>query len=382
MNRFLSYIIISLCLTVPAFTSSAFAQKKAKNVAKTAVKKEDMSQWTENPVCKVMIIDSLVVEKNSILSHLRLPAHMGRLYMDDERHEVTYENEFADQRMFAVSDTSGHHNIYRQVLLGQKWGEPELLSINGSFLDIRNPFPMPDGQTLFFSATSEDDNEGKCYSLYTTTYDSETNSYLTPQRLPYPYTSTNDDLWYIEDEVDSLAWFVSSRRQPEGHACIYTIRIHEPWLYYDSEETDPYLLKRLALIDRIADTWPSAKARNTAYAEVTALFDDSSVAKPKDSDATFFVVDDTKTITDIADFSSEESRSLYSELSGVRMRISSLQRQLEEYRKMYHNSSYENRSRLAGVIRDSEKQLITSRENERNLSNRIRKIEQRPDIEY
>lgn len=334
-----------------------------------------MSQWTENPVCNVMIVDSVVVNKNDVLSHLRLPGHIGHLYVDNEYHEVTFENEFTDQRMFAMADTSGHHNIYRQTLLGSKWSTPELVNINGEFTDIRNPFPMPDGQTLFFAAKSDDDNEGNTYSLYTTTFDSETNSYLTPQRLPYPFTSDEDDLWYIEDETDSLAWFVSSRRQPEGMVCIYTMRVHEPWVFYDSEETDPYQLKRFALINSISDTWPSQMVRNQAYAEITAIFDDYDSASNAGHQI-LFVVNDRKVITSTSDFVTERARQLFAELTTVRSKITSLTHQLEEYRRMYHYGSADNQNRLTEVIRDAEQQLASAFKSEASLSNNIRKIEQ------
>lgn len=379
-------LIIILALFASAIQTPVLAQKKkgkatSKVAAKPAEPQEDMTQWIENPVCKIMVIDSIVVSSDAILQHLPLPHHLGKISQDISTKQVVHENEFGDQRIFAANDTSGHSRIFMQALLGEKWSEPEQVTINGSFIDITNPFPMPDGQTLYFAATSEEDNEGKCFSIYTTTYDAETNSYLTPQRLPYPFTSTDDDVYYIEDEADSLSWFVTTRRQPEGMACIYTIRAKTPWVFYDSDNTDASKLKRLALMNRIADTWPSAKERNLAYAEAQELLGRIMADKAGTPSDINFIINDNKKYSSLYDFRSTDGEALYLELQKEIEKVASTKRQLEEYRRMYHNASAENKARLSSVILESEETLKKSSETVKSLSKKIRKNEQQDFID-
>lgn len=327
-----SYIFI-LALALLAPCTQCFAQRK-KQQAKVVLPKEDLSIYTDNPVCKVVIVDSTVVAINEITKKIPMPAHMGRFFSSiDNGGLIMYENEFADTRLYAVSDTSRHHNLYRQTLLDNKWSEPELLHINGDFLDLINPILMPDGQTLYFAARSADDNDGKTFSLYTTTFDTETASYLTPEKLPFPFVSNDNDLYYIEDEADSIAWLVTTRRQPTGMACIYTMRNSQPWSFYDSEETPAQKLKSLALISNISETWTSKADCDAILREMKQSLDDNTYVQTGNSAK-----------------ESEHRRN-------IRQKIEDIHRKLDQYRALYFKSTDEQRSQLANIIRETEHEI-------------------------
>lgn len=326
---------IAIVLLLFAFSMPyASAQKKGKAQAKAAPK-EDFSLYLDNPICQVVITDSVVVPISETFRSIPFPSYLGRLFASaEDGGRITYENDFGDQRMFAETDENGRHNIYRQTLLGDKWGEPELVRINGSFIDIINPFPMPDGQTLYFAARSEEDNNGNSFSLYTTTFDTETMSYLAPQRLPFPFVSSASDLYYIEDETDSIAWLATTRRQPEGMICIYTMQNKQPWSYYDVEETEPARLKSYALIEHISDTWPSESEKNLINKRIAEVLKDAQQ-------------------TEVASTESKEPVAR----KNIRIKIENLERQLSEYRLMYSRSDLDNKNRLADTIRESEQEL-------------------------
>lgn len=335
--------LLAILLLAPC--SSAMSQKKktTKAVNQTQTK-EDFSIYTENPVCQVIIADSVVVPINDMVKNIPLPSHIGRLFSSiDNGGLIMFENEFADTRLFAVTDDTHHHNLYRQTLIENKWNEPELLQINGEFLDLINPILMPDGQTLYFAARTAEDNEGKTFSLYTTTLDVETASYLTPQRLPFPFVSDDNDLYYIEDEADSIAWLVTTRRQPTGMACIYTMRNKQPWTFYDSEETPASKLKSLALIQNIQDTWPSASERQKIMDDINNTL--SSYNKTSD----------------------EGQKGETVVRNELQKKIDETQRQLDEYRKLYNGSSADKRSQIKGTIIETENKL-------RGYHNSLRKL--------
>ena len=364
--------VIGLCLmTIPA---NGQKRQRQKAPQKTVKQEEDMTEWIENPICRTMIIDSIIVDAANIIPSIPLPPYAGHFFTDNKSGTIIHENELGDQRLFAVADTSGYKRLYHTILLGDEWSAPEEVIINGTCYDIQNPYPMPDGQTLYFAARNADDNEGRCLSLYTTTYDPETNTYLAPQRMPYPFNSDSDDLYYIDDDSDSLAWLATTRRQEEGKACIYIMRTVQPWEFYDAETTDPHMLKRLATIASIADTWTSQERKDDAI-RTHEMLSEMSHRKQRQGERICFVVNDRKTYTQTSQFTSEESRSLFSEYTAKKEKTEATERQLEAYRRLYHNSSAENRQRIAETITEAEKTLREAYAETKAAERRIRQIE-------
>lgn len=323
-------VAVTVLLTLP---NVVYAQKKGKKPAAkvAAAPKEDFSLYTNNPICKVLVADSVVVPSTDVIKNIPMPSHLGRFFVSpDHGNAIVYENEFADYRMFSLKNDEGRYVLYGQTLTGQKWSEPEVIRINGDFTDIINPFPMPDGQTLYFAARSMDDNDGKTYSLYTTTLNTETNEYLSPQRLPFPFASDADDLLYIEDETTLLAWLVSARRQQEGMVCIYVMQNKQPWTFYDDEETDPRKLKDYALISRIADTWTSETDRNKVLDELRQMISMQTVGK------------------NVNEISTEQA---------MMRRIEETRRKLDEYRIFYNNADDAGKKGISSNIIELEQLL-------------------------
>ena len=375
-RHFLSPLIALLAILITLSTAPVSAQKK-KATAKSAVKtaqSTEATQYADSPICQVMILDSTVVEKSKLLENLQLPATLGRIFVDDNTGENAYENAFGDQRIISKADGNGHHNIYRQTLLGKTWSEPEPITINGNFIDIVNPFMSPDGTTLFFAARSQSDKTGTSLSLYMTTYDATTQSFLTPTQLPYPFTSASDDMYYIEDDVDSLAWFVSARRQVTGNVCIYTMRIHEPWQYYDTESLTPAQQKSLAIIENISDTWTSSDEHNAAKEQLDAVRKEISEAlHPENSDNIRFVGAYDRVYTHLSEFSSDYVRNKYKSLIALEESIQTQERQLDEFRRVYHNSMDGSKDSITKLINESEQKLQADRHTAKLLADEIRK---------
>ena len=113
-------------------------------------------------------------------------------------------------------------------------GEPvEGLGIEG---DINYPFLMPDGQTFYFSART-DDGYGN-YDLYATRYDSDSKRFYQAENMGFPYNSYANDYMLVIDESAHLGWFASDRYQPDGKVCIYTFIPNESRQTIDYETTD------------------------------------------------------------------------------------------------------------------------------------------------
>lgn len=373
-NNSLLTLIAALALLSLCPAAAPAQRNKAKAKAAVASKpKEDLSRWRESPVCRVLIADSVVVDADDIFKHIPLPAYLGHIARDKDSGALYHENDFGDQRFFALPDSSGQGRLYRSTLLAGRWGGAETVAVGGDCYDYQRPFPMPDGQTLLFAARHQDDNEGQCLSLYTTTYDAEHDAYLTPQRLPYPFNSDADDLYYIEDEADTLSWLVTTRAQPHGKACVYTIRARQPWEQYDPDTTDVRRLKSLATIERIADTWTTAKARRAVLATVQTLASQEA-ARPA-APTMRFVVSDNRVITSPDEFLRPASRELYARYREAETAATKAERQLEEYRRLFHTTPEASRNPLRTAITRLEEQRQTAAATAASLAKQIRRAE-------
>lgn len=369
---FVLIVFAALCQTV---TATAQKRRIAKPAAqkKAAAPTEDYSRWRETPICRVLIADSVTTATDSVLAHIPLPAHLGRFIYDRPSGTLCHENDFADQRLLALPDTAGHCQLYRRTLIGEKWGEAERLTVQGTCYDLRNPFPMPDGQTLYFAARDADDNGERCLSLYTTTYDPESDTYLAPQRLPYPFRSNSDDLYYIDDEADTLSWLVTTRRQPQGQVCIYTMRAPQPWIYHDADTTAGSRLKAYALIERISDTWENATERQTALQAIANLRTATTTAHHNDLPR--FVINDRRVVSSPQQLTSEESRTLYTQYLAAMRKADTATRQLDEFRRLYHNTPADSRAELTLAITQAETQQKEATAQATQLAKQIRTLE-------
>ena len=385
----LPFLTTLLVFTLSAPSSLAFstAPQRYKNGVrkkeKKEEKKEDMTRWTQNPICKAIVVDSMVVDDKDIISHIPLPEYLGRLYYNKTIGRIVYENDFQDQRVFSATDSNGNSEIYRQTLLADKWSEPEKVTILGSTYDRQNPFLMPDGMTLVFAArdkeesdfdTDEDTPKESSLCLYTTIYDNETNSFLEPQKLPYPFISDYDDLYYIADETTDVSWLVSKRRQPKGKVCIYTMSVKQPWQFYDSENFEPQQLKSLATLWSIAETCPSEEVRKNILCSVEKI-KKSSNGKSEENASFSFVINDNTVYHTLADFSSTEAKDLFLQYAEMKNRLYSLSRQLTEYRRMYKMSQNTNNSKIAETILSIESETEKLQRDSQSIAKKIRIIE-------
>lgn len=372
-----------LFLFVLSSSCHCYSQRGRKAVKKK-VEQEDFSRWTNNPICKTMIVDSIVVSENELLNHLPMPSYMGKLYFNEKIGAVVYENDFGDMRLYSSKESNGESFIYRQSLLADKWSEPEKVVINGDNFNFSHPVLMPDGMTLYFSSNirqedvEDEENENsekanKSQSLYTTIYDSETNSFLEPQRLPFPFNSDDDDVYYIEDEMSHIAWLATKRRQPKGKVCIYTMSVEQPWTFYDAETTEPKRLKSLALISAISDTWTSDSKRKKILGTVEQMKKKNS-SNPQKNNLSF-IVNDKIVYHSVNDFKTEEAKNQFINYIDQKKRLSALSRQLNEYRRLYHSNNNSNRDQLANTILELEKERSTLLSSIHDSAKQIRVLE-------
>lgn len=363
--------ILGIIFTMTLLASPAHAQShktvKKKSVAVVDQMQKKVEQYEEAPILKVMFIDSLKTKTSQLTENIMLPEHAGKLIQVDGN--IGYENEFAGIRLLTKKNSKGQKRIYQQMYLGKEWSTPVEVVIDEDFTELCSPWLMPDGQTLYFSARkqhSEDENDSFC--LYTSTLNTSTQEFMKPQLLPMPLNGDTDDIYYIENETDHVAYFVTTRYQDKGFVTLYTLKPNEPWVYYDNEELESEKLVSLAELWKISDTWESAEKRNNELLRVKEL---STLYAPKESKTVLVTLANGQEITDVSQLKSATAKALlrrYLELQG---RIAVVERQLSEYRSMFRSSKESTRKPLSETILSLEKYIQDLHKQLRDIHNEL-----------
>lgn len=302
---------------------------------------------------RVTVIDSLVVDKNAFLNHVKLSPESGEIspygaffHRTDESGCTVYLSELGNKIYFAQPDEDKRLRLFTSDLVGGKWTTPHKLDeLDGD--DAQNyPFMLSDGVTLYYAAQGEESIGG--YDIFVTRYDMDEKKFLHPENLGMPFNSPANDYMLAIDEFNQLGWFVSDRNQPEDKACIYIFIPDDVRKAYDADIYEEDELCRLALIHSIAETWGDKEAVAQARQRLQAALDAPKAAKKqKDFE---FVIDNRDTYTLLNDFKSPEARGKMAAWQKKRMQLDKDRQQLQNLRGRYAGSNDARRQTLSQQI--------------------------------
>jgi len=309
----------------------------------------------------VQVIDSMVVDKDEILSTYFLNEDCGALEAYHQFFETpqqlattVYINAKGDQAYYARPSNLGTFRLYTQSKLLETWSdEKPLFQEEAGNADNNYPFVLGDGVTLYF-ASKENGSIGG-YDLFITRYNTNTNTYLAPEQMGMPFNSPANDYLMVIDEVKGLGWFVSDRFQPEGKVCVYLFIPDESRKRIENTEDEDLLRKRAALTS-ISDTW--TKGNNYAEQIRLARLDMSASAKKVENDFKF-IVNDEVTYYTWNDFRSQEAKSFYQKVAETETQIEKLEQRLDETRESYIKGNSAVKEQLQSTILEAERKLNT-----------------------
>ena len=141
------------------------------------------------------------------------------IYLPNDAKEVYYSS-------YGKKGENGK-DIYKSVKLGNGgWSEGVPLGggVNTSF-DEDYPFIHPDGRTLFFASKGHTSMGG--YDLFKSTFDQQTNSWKAPENMDFAFSSADDDILFITDENQVLAYFASNRSNESGEITVYKVLVEK-----------------------------------------------------------------------------------------------------------------------------------------------------------
>lgn len=116
---------------------------------------------------------------------------------------------------FGESGDKGRDIYFVNKLPNGSWSKPQAMPgpVNTEY-DEDFPFLHPNGKTLYFSSKGHNSMGG--YDVFKTTYNSQTQTWSKPINLEFPINSPDDDILFVTDSLEKLAFFSTGRYSPYG----------------------------------------------------------------------------------------------------------------------------------------------------------------------
>ncbi len=279
-----------------------------------AIEKINTNKRSINSVEKVILIDSIVVDKANFFEKYNLGPEAGQILGNvlsgnpDVAVEETsfFESQRKDKRLFSIINNKGNLDIAESSkLLGDNWSNPDPLpeQINTPYNEAF-PYMLTDGSTIYYASDNPEGLGG--YDLYITRYNPTTGNFFRPERLSMPFNSPYNDYMMAIDEINQVGWFASDRFQPKDKIVIYLFVVNSGNKEYYEGLEDKQLIK-LAKISSIKETWPEGQDYNKL---LNTVYSQQNSKQVKDLDFTF-VVNDLIVYHSLSDFECKEAKVQY-----------------------------------------------------------------------
>ena len=371
------YILFLICCLF-AFTSTQAQKKKVVKKKETKTKVVATDKKVDNSLFatmlpntdKLLVVDSMVVDKESFLKHLDLQNENG--YVGIENDNAWFINALKNKKIYASGDSLSGRKLILAYYVNSKWEDRRSISeLKTLFSDINFPFLMPDATTLFFSAKGHNSIGG--FDIYTTRLDVDNGGFYIPDNYGLPYNSTANDYFLAIDERNNLGWLVSDRYQPEDKVCIYIFVPNKNRVKLAQEGFDNNTIKKLAQLNSIQDTWNFGN-KQEAMRNLERLRTQGNVEN-KGRESVLFIVNDKIKYISLSQFKSNKSKQLFAKLEDNKQLVAKQKTELENLRIQYKQANKAKQSSLKQDILFIEKQLMKYQLEQKELEQNIRELE-------
>lgn len=347
-----------------AYIADLEKRKRSTTLAQRLLDQSRIGQRLLMGVEEVCFVDSVVMKKDDFLKAYKMGIESGHLFNygdyfkkeeTDHTPSTVYQTEMGHKIYYGTMQTDSLMHIAMRTKLMDKWGKEILLpdNINGQG-NTNYPFVMADGVTLYYANDGAQSLGG--YDIFVTRYNTDTDSYLNPENIGMPFNSPANDYLYAIDEYNNLGWFATDRNQSEGQVCIYTFIPNSSKRVYDYEATNPDLLKRLARLQCMQDSWTDPNAVAEARQRIDAATEEKS-GQVQNHDFEF-VVDDTHTYFRLDDFHSASARESFTQCRQLEKAYRQAYNRLRNMRRDYaRENDAEKKASLTPAILDLEKRV-------------------------
>ena len=368
--RKITILLLAILLSLPMAAQKRKRNTKPKPAPVVEEPQEDpritnMREMTQ----QIIIVDSIVVNKDQFLASIRLSSECGQLmntgaFFRNQLQGTLYLNEMGNKVYFSQPD--GHHQqLYTADKLGNEWSKPQpLQGLSEGIDEASYPFMLTDGLTFYFAGKGEESIGG--YDIFMTRYDSRSGSFLKPENIGMPFNSEANDYMYAIDEANRIGYFVSDRRQPEGKVCIYIFIPSDTRKTYDNSKYTEEQIRNFADIASIADTWGNGTERKEALYRIKSKYATHDVPGQLVS---------TGDAASAVEFHSKEANSLYQKLLKEQNALDIVNSSLDMLRQKYHKANASERNRMKSEILKLEEQTLQLNASVKQLTKATRNAE-------
>lgn len=321
---------------------------------------------------RICVIDSFVVDKENFLSAYTLGRESGKIKLNLENNSTEYENELGQIR-YTVMLKDGRLEIFTSDKLMDTWSTPKMVKGLDDKGNNNYPFLMSDGTTLYYANNGEGSLGG--YDIFVTRFNSETGQFLKPENVGMPYNSPANDYLMAIDEFNNLGWFASDRYQPEGKVCVYVFEPNPARETFDFENDGASIVARRAMLQSIRDTWTDENTVRRARQRLTLVTHNQPENQIRRDFE--FTIDDHTTYYIADEFRSQEARTLFHRYQQMEKDYQALDKQLENLRSRYADSSDAGKQKLTPQILDLEKRYEEMGTELENLKVKVRNTEKK-----
>lgn len=368
--RKITILLLAILLSLPMAAQKRKRNTKPKPAPVVEEPQEDpritnMREMTQ----QIIIVDSIVVNKDQLLASIRLSSECGQLmntgaFFRNQLQGTLYLNEMGNKVYFSQPD--GHQQqLYTADKLGNEWSKPQpLQGLSEGIDEASYPFMLTDGLTFYFAGKGEESIGG--YDIFMTRYDSRSGSFLKPENIGMPFNSEANDYMYAIDEANRIGYFVSDRRQPEGKVCIYIFIPSDTRKTYDNSKYTEEQIRNFADIASIADTWGNGTERKAALDRIKSKYATHDVPGQLVS---------TGDAASAVEFHSKEANSLYQKLLKEQNALDIVNSNLDLLRQKYHKANASERNRMKSEILKLEEQALQLNTSVKQLTKATRNAE-------
>ena len=368
--RKITILLLAILLSLPMAAQKRKRVVKPKPAPVVEEPQEDpritnMREMTQ----QIVIVDSIVVNKDQFLASIRLSSECGQLmntgtFFRNQLQGTLFINEMGNKVYFSQPD--GHQQqLYTADKLGNEWSKPQALQGLSEGIDEASyPFMLTDGLTFYFAGKGEESIGG--YDIFMTRYDSRSGSFLKPENIGMPFNSEANDYMYAIDEANRIGYFASDRRQPEGKVCIYVFVPQDTRKTYDNSKFTEEQIRNFADIASIADTWGDGTERKAALARIATKYADQGVPGQLVS---------TGDAASAVEFKSKEAKALYQKLLKEQNSLDIVNSRLDQLRHKYHKANASERSKMKSEILQLEDEALQLNASVKQLAKATRNAE-------
>ena len=368
--RKITILLLAILLSLPMAAQKRKRNTRPKPAPVVEEPQEDpritnMREMTQ----QIIIVDSIVVNKDQFLASIRLSSECGQLmntgaFFRNQLQGTLYLNEMGNKVYFSQPD--GHQQqLYTADKLGNEWSKPQpLQGLSEGIDEASYPFMLTDGLTFYFAGKGEESIGG--YDIFMTRYDSRSGSFLKPENIGMPFNSEANDYMYAIDEANRIGYFASDRRQPEGKVCIYIFIPSDTRKTYDNSKYTEDQIRNFADIASIADTWGNGTERKAALDRIKSKYATHDVPGQLVS---------TGDAASAVEFHSKEANSLYQKLLKEQNALDIVNSSLDMLRQKYHKANASERNRMKSEILKLEEQALQLNTSVKQLTKATRNAE-------